>query len=337
MLPVAFNVQKCAPVVVVQVVLQHLNRRSGRRGFNPRFTSATLCNILLALAVSCPSAATPALLTRLWRVWHSRVLPVTDATQAAAVAWAVKWLGVQPPAFFVSGLLQQLQVTAADSQLQHIAAVLLQARQGNWLVDDQQVQQLLQTVLHKHSTELLVAQGHVRHQRQQCQHVFLESAVYQQAMWQQQCTGNSCVVGSSDTVSLQRRESAGGASSSDRQSGSCGAELATIHALNTPEHKGWLTAAAALQAWHEILERPQLQHAVELCAASARLLPHEHQQLAQLHTQTLSAVMYQNQQNQETMINRKQRTQGAAEAMAILKQQNRVLRESSAVVSSVVA
>lgn len=146
-----------------QVVSQHLSSkpssRRRRATVKQRLTARTLCSVLLALAVACPEAATPALLSLLWTAWSAWLLPTTTPAQAAAVASAVGRLGVQPSPEFAQGLLQQLVVAAEDAQLQHIAAVLLEAQHGGWQQTQQQVPRLLQAVLRKQEAELQSSEG----------------------------------------------------------------------------------------------------------------------------------------------------------------------------------
>jgi hypothetical protein len=144
--------------VLLQVVSQHLSSkpssRRRRAAVKQRLTARTLCSVLLALAVAVPEAATPALLSLLWTAWSAWLLPTTTPAQAAAVASAVGRLGVQPSREFAQGLLQQLVVAAEDAQLQHLAAVLLEAQRGGWQQTQQQVPRLLQAVLRKQEAEL---------------------------------------------------------------------------------------------------------------------------------------------------------------------------------------
>lgn len=237
-----------------QVVLQHLsNKPSSRRRRAARkqwLTARTLCSVLLALTVACPEAANPALLSLLWTAWSAWLLPTTTPAQAAAVAWAVGRLGVQPPPGFAQGLLQQLVVAAEDAQLQHLAAVLLEAQRGGWQQAQQQVPRLLQAMLRKQEAEL-----------QSCQ-----------------------VVGALSPAVLQPCSCGGGVGSSSSSSSRLYYGQAN-HRL-----KGWVTAAAACAAWREALPLPQLQRAVEVYTSVVAGTPAEQGCAVEAYLQALRAA-----------------------------------------------
>jgi hypothetical protein len=262
----------------LQVLLQHVshqpsNRRLRRKQPKQRLTATTLCSVLLALAVVCPEAATPALLSLLWSAWSAWLLPMTTPAQAAAVAWAVGRLRVQPSKDFAQGLLQQLAVAAGDSsvQLHHLAMVLAEAKQGDWQVQPQQARGLLQAVLRKQAAELLDVQ-----QQQQQEATACEQS--QGASSPGRSCGCDSKVSSSQVVL-------------DRSSNSSSAAAARLYGLANHRLRGWVTAGAAVVAWSDAMSLPQLQLAVDLYSSVGALLPAGQQGAVEAHLKALQASL----------------------------------------------
>lgn len=196
---------------------------------------------------------------------------MTTPAQAAAVAWAVGRLGVQPSQEFAQGLLQQLAVTAGDSsaQFQHLAVVLLEVKQGGWQVRPQSAQGLLQAVLHKQAVELLELQQQQQHARagEQLQPTSALSLG-------QPCSCDGKVSNSQIELEL---------------SSSSSTAAARLYGLANHRLKGWVTASAALAAWSDIMSLSQLQLAVDLYSSVEAMLPAEQQGAAEAHLKVLEA------------------------------------------------
>lgn len=272
-----------------QVVLQHVGHQSRRQGRRHRITSATLCSVLLAFAVACPAAATPDLLSRMWSSWAAWLLPSTTPAQAAAVAWAVGRLQVQPSQALAQGLLQQVAVAAADTQLQHVAAVLLQVREGAWQVQRQQVQTLLATILQRQAAELAAAGVFVGDAETQHQ---LQRAWSGQRLAGCMCGGRA---NNSQGIPLLHAPSSTAAACLCGGGGSSSASASSSYGLANHRLKGWLTAAAAAAAWSDALSPQQLQSAVQMnsavCASSGLLaLTTSAEQQLQAHLQALTTA-----------------------------------------------
>lgn len=246
-------------VVLQQVVLQQLSqqprarrRRTAQQQQRP--TAATLCSVLLALAVACPDAATPALLSVLWTAWSSWLLPMTTPAHAAGAAWAMGRLGVQPPQGLAQGLLQQLVMAAGDAQLQHLAAVLLEAKRGGWQVQQQQVSMLAAVVLEKQAAELLAARqtaGVCGEGRRQC----------------------DCVAAATAATAQQPLAQHGGLGvGGNGSSSSSGAADRLYYGLANHRLKHWASAGAAVAAWCDLLPLQQLRSAVHLYSSCMEVL-----------------------------------------------------------------
>jgi len=285
-----FNLRCCTAGCDVQVLLQRLGHTISQQGPRERFTATTLCSVLLALTVACRAAATPAVLSGLWATWSAWLLPSTTPAHAAAVAWAVGGLGVQLPQDFVTGLLQQLTVAVGEAPLQHVAAVLLQAKRGHWAVQEQQVVLLLQHVLLRQAAELQQEQQ----QQQQQQHTtgadtavdlqhsqpfpVLEGSVSGRTEWRGAAADS---MGSGVSTAHISKETLSRCSSS-----TAGARL---FGLANHRLKSWVAVAAAVAAWCDALPVQQLHLAVRLFSHMVEGLPREQSQALQAHVQVLAA------------------------------------------------
>lgn len=252
-----------------QVVLQRLSHQTRPAAQRHRLTATTLCNVLMALVVACPAAATPPLMARLWAAWSTWLLPTTTPAQSAAVAWATAQLPhVQVPQAFVQGLVQQLAVTAGEADLQHLAIVVLQAKQGCWPVQQQHMQVLLGHMLQKQAAELsAVVQG------QACAHQAggVSSSSAGDAVW---CANMRTSEESSSTTSSTKSSSSG--------SGSV-ATTAVLFGWSNHRLKAWGTAAAAAAAWRHIMSPEELRSALRVNTACVAVLPSSRELRLRMH------------------------------------------------------
>lgn len=288
--------------VQMQVALQLLGHRHQRHkgARQQRLTAATLCNILLALAVACPEAATPVLLSRLWAVWSAWLLPTTTAAHAAGVAWAAGRLGVQPPQAFAGALLQQLTVVPEGVQAQHVAAVLLQAKLGAWQVHKQHVVLLTGTMLQQQAAGLAGMRQAAAAGPQQQQHQQLAEAVGANSMRCEHlgvCHCGACAGGSTyssgqpGASSLQPRYVSGSSSSTDSGSTCSGPAAARLYGLANHRLKGYVRAAACAAAWCDVLPQKHLQLAAQLYSRASELLPADERLDMQAHVHMLRSAL----------------------------------------------
>lgn len=154
-----------------QLLFQHQQQRQPSR---KAATAATMVNILLALATSCPAAATPKLLRALWAAMQRQVHTVTPA-QAAAIAWATARLAKRatrecstkspawkPPGLLADSLLQRVLVEVDSASVGHLTVLLLGVRQADWVVDPSRVVAVVDELLEK-QTSLLQMQQQQQH------------------------------------------------------------------------------------------------------------------------------------------------------------------------------
>lgn len=279
-------------VSLLQVVLQQLSQQPIPRRFRTapkqRVTAATLCNMLLALAVACPDAATPSVLSAVWTAWSSWLVPMTTPAHAAGAAWAMGRLGVQPPQDLAQGLLQQLGMAAGDAQLQHLATVLLEARRGGWQVEPQQVWMVMAALLEKQAAELSGLQVQLGVQGGQ-------------QLWGEPAAGGSGAADdlqgrhaqqsrmhgfgddlSSVAVGCAVREGEGGG-------GSSSIAAARLFGLANHRLKAWVMGAAAAAAWCDVMPLPTLQVAVQMYSRCVEVLSAEQQGAVEAHLHVMQA------------------------------------------------
>lgn len=185
---------------------------------------------------------------------------------------------MQPSQEFAQGLLQQLRAVAADAQLQHLAAVLLEARQGGWQVQPSQVQVLLQAMLRKQADELQDATQH-------------RPAYGQDVQQQEQPLVLGHVVRSAQGCSCGGSFNSGDSNSSRQVDLSRSSNEADSRLYGLANHrlKGWVTSAAAAAAWCDVMCVVQLQLAVDVYSSVVEWLPAEQQGAVEAHLQALTA------------------------------------------------
>jgi hypothetical protein len=240
-------------------------RRRQQPSRQPRLTATTACNVLLALAVACPGAATPQLLSRLWAVWGSWLLPQTTPAHAAAAAWAVGRLRAPLPAQLAQGLCAQTLAAGDEASLLQVAQVLLRARQDAWDVDPAQLQALLALLLRKQADEVAQLQA----ERQ---------VVYQHRQQQQaqEDEGN----GSIDNAAVSQARAAAAAPGGPA---ALTAAAARLLGLANARLRACLAASAAAAAWAGLLSHGQRASALRLCQLYVPVLHASRQAVVQAY------------------------------------------------------
>jgi hypothetical protein len=195
------------------------------------------------------------------------------------------------------GLLLQLGMAAGDSQLQHLATVLMEARRGGWQVEPQQVWMVLSAMLERQVAELSAVQAQLGVQGGQ-------------QLWDEAGAGVCCPAddpqgrhaqqsrmhgGSSDYISstpvgCAGRESEGGG-------GSSGVAAARVFGLANHRLKAWVMAAAAAAAWCDVMPLQTLQVAVHMYSRCVEVLSTEQRGAVEAHLHVMQASCRQRSSN----------------------------------------
>lgn len=224
-----------------------------------RVTATTLAHLLLALALSCPAAASGRLMRLVWGCFAA-LLPTLSPAHAAAALWAAGRLQQPPPARFAQQLCSHVAVIADEASLMHLAVLLLEAQHAGLPLRRGTARALLAQLLRKQAAAA-AALAHA-----QLQHV--PAAAAAPAGSRRMRRGSSCSCSSSNSS-----DSSGSISNeSNSSSSSSSSQAGRLFGLANHRLKACILAAAAAAAWADVLPPRARTVALQSCEQLAALV-----------------------------------------------------------------
>jgi hypothetical protein len=303
----------------LQVALGMLH---GRR--SQRTTAATLCNLLLALAASCPAAATPQLMHHIWASL-SQLLHTVQPSHAAAVAWAASHnssSSLQPPPQLLQGLMQRVAVVAEDASQQQLAMLLLEAARAGWQLEQQPLQLLLSEMLRKQAAALSEGCSAA------CDVPGGLGSTTSSSETQQ---SRQDLSSSQDVSSLASRGTCCSSNASSSSSSSSSSQAARLYGLANHRLKSSLAASGAAAAWAHAMSTRGRMSALLNCQALAMQLDNSMLPLLAIHVCCLAGAETSSSRNRSDNIGGRQQLRAlpAGLAAVLWREQEHVLPQLS--------